>query len=81
MTNIATDDHRARLVLSKRCESAFEIICLAGSHDKNLDAKALCGVLNVFRLILRVGICRVDQDCDWRGARDHFMQQRKPLRA
>src|SRR5215467_7475477 len=56
---IATNDHRARLVLSKRCESAFEIICLAGSHDKNLHAKALCGVLNVFRLILRVGITRI----------------------
>jgi hypothetical protein len=55
-------------VLSKRCESAIEIICLASSHDKNLHAKALCGVLNVFRLILRVGICGVNQDCDWRGA-------------
>src|SRR5262249_20287337 len=52
---------------------------LAGPHDKNLHAEALCRLLNVLRLILCIWICRVDQDCDWRGARNHFMQQPEPL--
>src|SRR5262249_42936698 len=35
---IRTDDHCARPVLDKRCESAIEIVLLAGPHDKNFHA-------------------------------------------
>ena len=68
-------------LLNKRREGDIEIIRLAASHDKNLHAEALCRLLNVLRLILCIGICRVDQDCDWRGARHHFMRQPEPLGA
>src|SRR5262249_46890428 len=78
---IRTDDHCACLALNKRCEGGIDIIRLAGPHDKNLHAEALCRLLNVLRLILCIGICWVDQDCDWRGARHHFMQQSEPLGA
>src|SRR5262249_30885704 len=53
-TNLAGYRHQ-RSPRASRVElvkSAIEIICLTGFHDKNLHAKALCGVLNVLRLIL-----------------------------
>jgi len=78
---IATDYQCASLLLDERFKGAIEIIRLAGTHYKDLQAKAARRVLNVLCLILCLWICRVDQNCNWRGSRHHLVQQSEPLGA
>src|SRR6516165_6066410 len=76
---IATDYQCASLLLDERFKGTIEIICLAGTHYKDLQAEAARRVLNVLCLILCLRICRVDQNCNWRGRRHHLVQQSEPL--
>src|SRR5262249_7232666 len=79
--SIAPDYQCAGLLLDERFKCAIEIICLAGAHNKNLQAEAARRVLDVLQLVLCFRVRRVDQNCNRRGSRHHLVQQSKALGA
>src|ERR1700730_11702297 len=79
--SIGADYQGAGTLLGERCKCAIEIVCLAGPHNKNLHAETARRLLDVLHLILCLRICRVNQDCDWRGGCHHLVQQSEPLGA
>ena len=76
---IRTDDQGAGALLEQRCKSVVEIAFVPGSHNHDLKPKATCCLLNIFRLVLSVGIGRVDEDRNRRGRGCHLMQEREPF--
>jgi hypothetical protein len=76
---IGRNGERADFLLDESRKGNLQVAIGGGSeHNDRLVESARCG-LHVIRLVLGIGIVRVQKDCDHTRFRDHFAQQLQPL--
>src|SRR5215467_15659146 len=76
---IGADHQRPDLLFDHLCKCSVNLIFACSMQDENFNAQTERGLLHVLRLVLAVGIFRVEQDSDRSSSRYELMQQSKPL--
>src|SRR5215211_4557692 len=71
--------NRACLLLRHNIESCLDLAIVARFHDSDRSRKHPPAFLDIFKLGVRIGVGRIDQNSEAAGGRDKLLQQPEPF--